>query len=234
MKTVHTTKHYGLFKPIDGNRNKNLIHINRLKKSMSEKYLFTIIIVNENYEIIDGQHRFEVIKELNLPLHYVICEGYGLGEVHKLNQNAKKWTSSDYLDAYCNLGYIVYLNFKNFMRKHDISIQIAMFLLSGDDSGSMVKTFNSGEFVISKISDAEIIMSKLNRCSVYFSNYKTRWFVFAIAKLSKKPQFVFDEFINKLKLQPTSLKKCTDVSGYIDLIEEIYNYRRHEKVNLRY
>ena len=35
---------------------------------MNDNYLFTVIIVNEkNYEIIDGQHRFEVIKELKLP-----------------------------------------------------------------------------------------------------------------------------------------------------------------------
>ena len=61
---VHTTTDYFLFKPIDGNRNKNLLHINRLKKSMSENYLFTVIIVNEKYEIIDGQHRFDVIQDL--------------------------------------------------------------------------------------------------------------------------------------------------------------------------
>jgi ParB-like chromosome segregation protein Spo0J len=29
---------------------------------MAENYLFTVIIVNEKYEIIDGQHRFDVIK----------------------------------------------------------------------------------------------------------------------------------------------------------------------------
>ena len=75
---VHKTTDYFLFKPIDGNRNKNLLHINRLKKSISENYLFTVIIVNENYEIIDGQHRFECIKELELPLYYITCKGYGL------------------------------------------------------------------------------------------------------------------------------------------------------------
>ena len=47
---VHTTTDYFIFKPIEGNRNKNLMHINRLKKSMADNYLFTVIIVNENYE----------------------------------------------------------------------------------------------------------------------------------------------------------------------------------------
>ena len=85
LSQVYKTEDYFLFKPIDGNRNKNLLHINRLKKSMESNYLFTVIIVNENYEIIDGQHRFEVIKELKLPLYYIVCNGYGLNEVHILN-----------------------------------------------------------------------------------------------------------------------------------------------------
>ena len=86
---VHTTEDYFMFKPIDGNRNKNLLHINRLKKSMAENYLFTVIIVNEKYEIIDGQHRFHVIEELKLPLNYIVCKGYALEEVHILNANSK-------------------------------------------------------------------------------------------------------------------------------------------------
>lgn len=100
---VHTTTDYFLFKPIEGNRNKNLLHINRLKKSMAETYLFTVIIVNEKYEIIDGQHRFECVKELKLPMHYIVCKGYGLNEVHVLNQNSKTWNADDYLTGYCNL-----------------------------------------------------------------------------------------------------------------------------------
>ena len=69
---VLTTTSYSRFKPVDGNRNKNLLHINRLKKSMSENYLFTVIIVNEKYEIIDGQHRFDVIQELKCLLHFPV------------------------------------------------------------------------------------------------------------------------------------------------------------------
>ena len=231
---VHTTTDYHLFKSIDGNRNKNLLHINRLKKSMQENYLFTVIIVNENFEIIDGQRRFDVIKELYLPLRYIICLGYGLDEVHILNQNSKNWTSADYLEGYFNLGYAQYVNFKKFIVKHEINIQIAMYLLSGADSSDMIKKFNSGEFKIKDLKEAENIIDKLHMCGAYFPQYKMRWFVFAMVKLLKKPQFEFTEFLQKLKTQPTALQVCNDVSQYISLIEEIYNYRRREKVNLRY
>lgn len=91
LRQVHTTTFYPLFKPIDGNRTLNTLHLNRLRNAMVDNYLFTVIIVNERYEIIDGQHRFECIKELGYPLHYIICKGYGLDEVHILNQNSKDW-----------------------------------------------------------------------------------------------------------------------------------------------
>jgi hypothetical protein len=50
----------------------------------------------------------------------------------------------------------------------------------------------------------------------------------------KNENFEFAEFITKLKQQPTTLQDCTSITQYKVLIEEIYNYRRREKVNLRY
>jgi hypothetical protein len=46
--------------------------------------------------------------------------------------------------------------------------------------------------------------------------------------------FEFDQFVSKLKLQRTMLTDCVDTKQYLALIEEIYNYKRKEKVNLRY
>jgi hypothetical protein len=109
-----------------------------------------------------------------------------------------------------------------------------MYLLSGADSGDMVKTFNSGQFKIKNLKEAETTMDKLHLCGAYFPQYKMRWFVFAMVRLFKKPQFEFTEFLQKLKIQPTALQVCNDVNQYVSLIEEIYNYRRRDKINLRY
>lgn len=231
---IQTTTDYSKFKSIDGNRNKNLMHINRLKKSMQQNYLFTIIVVNERFEIIDGQHRFDVISELGLPLNYVVCQGYGLNEVHVLNQNSKTWTSLDYLEAYCNLGYKDYLLFRKFSKIHDINIQITMYLLSGQDSGNMIKIFNSGDFKIKNINKADDIMNKIEMVSHYYQNYKRRWFVYAMAKVLDNKKFNIHEFLTKLKMQPALLKDCVNVNQYVELIEQIYNYKRREKVNLRF
>ena len=231
---VHTTNDYFLFKPIDGNRNKNLLHINRLKKSMADHYLFTILIVNEKYEIIDCQHRFDVIQELGLPLNYVICKGYGLNEVHILNQNAKTWNADDYLEGYCNLGYKDYIQYREFKETYKIGHNECMSLLRNIINKGDVDQFYKGEFKITDYNNAVNVIEKVLMLEAYYPGYKRRAFIFAIMSLLRNKNFNFDELVQKLKLQPTALVDCTNVENYRSLIEQIYNYRRREKVNLRY
>ena len=231
---VHTTTDYFLFKPIDGNRNKNLLHINRLKKSMSDNYLFTVIIVNQNYEIIDGQHRFDVIKELKLPLNYIVCKDYGLNEVHILNQNSKTWNSDDYLTGYCNLGYDDYLNYASFKDKYNLGHNETMSLLSGIQNKVDIDIFYRGDFKVKSLKNAEDIIEKIMMIEPYYNGVRRRAFIYAMMSLFKNKNFEFTEFLQKLKIQPTALQDCTNASNYRVLIEEIYNYRRREKVNLRY
>jgi len=231
---VHTTTDYFLFKPIEGNRNKNLLHINRLKKSMAETYLFTVIIVNEKYEIIDGQHRFDVIQELKLPLNYIVCKGYGLNEVHILNQNSKTWTSDDYLDGYCKLGYKDYLKYKEFKELYGIGHYECMWLLNGSQLSNPTQVFFTGDFKIKNYNEACKIIEKIMLVEPYYQEWKRRSFILAMLQLFKNPNFELTEFLQKLKLQPTALSNCSTTNQYVSLIEEIYNYRRREKVNLRY
>lgn len=230
---VHTTNDYFLFKPIDGNRNKNLLHINRLTKSISENYLFTVIVVNENYEIIDGQHRFEVIKELGLPLNYIICKGYGLREVQILNATSKTWNAEDYLDGYCKLGYPDYITYKNFKNKYNIGHVECMTLLN-NQNGDNIKAFYAGKFKIKNIFESERKIELILMVEPYYRNCRRRSFIFAMNTLLNNPNFNFSEFLQKLKIQPLALQDCHNVTSYIALIEEIYNYRRREKINLRY
>ena len=231
---VHTTTDYFLFKSIEGNRNKNLLHINRLKKSMSENYLFTVIIVNENYEIIDGQHRFDVIKELNLKLNYIICKGYGLNEVHILNQNSKTWNADDYLTGYCNLGYKDYLTYSEFKNKYDLGHNETMSLLSGVPNKIDIDIFYAGSFKVKSLTFAQETIEKILMIEPYYKSVKRRAFIYAMMSLFKNKKFEYTEFLQKIKLQPTALQDCTNTTNYKILIEEIYNYRRREKVNLRY
>jgi hypothetical protein len=66
------------------------------------------LTVNENYEIIDGQHRFKAAQELGLPVNIIICPGYSIKDVQRLNANQKEWKLIDYLDGFCEEGETEY------------------------------------------------------------------------------------------------------------------------------
>jgi hypothetical protein len=236
---VHTTKDYSLFKTLNGNRDVNHLHLSRLKESMKKKHLTTIIMVNEKFEIIDGQHRFLISQELNLPVNYIISKNYGLEEVQILNANMKNWQTTDYVNGYCDLGYKDYIIYRDFVADYGFQNQVAMLLLSdehssGNQENNLATRFKEGAFKIKNLQNAKRTAEKIMMIEPYYKGYLRRSFILALHGMFKNENFEFTEFIAKLKQQPTTLQDCTSTSQYKSLIEEIYNYRRREKVNLRF
>lgn len=236
---VHTTKDYSLFKTLNGNRDVNQLHLTRLKESMKKNHLTTIIMVNEKFEIIDGQHRFLICQELKLPINYIIQKNYGLNEVQILNANMKNWQTVDYVNGYCDLGYKDYIIYRDFVEDYGFQNQVAILLLSGEHSTgsneqSPATKFKEGLFKVKNLEEAKRTAERIMMIEPYYKGYLRRSFILALHGMFKNKNFEFAEFIAKLKQQPYTLQDCTSTSQYKSLIEEIYNYRRREKINLRF
>jgi hypothetical protein len=236
---VHTTKDYSLFRTLNGNRDVNQLHLTRLKESIKKNHLTTIIMVNDKFEIIDGQHRYLISQELNLPINYIISKNYGLNEVQILNANMKNWAVVDYVNGYCDLGYKDYIIYRDFVAEYGFQNQVAILLLTGEHSSGSneinpATKFKEGLFKVKDLNNAKRMAEKILMIEPYYKGYLRRSFILALFGMFKNNNFEFTEFITKLKQQPTTLQDCTSTSQYKSLIEEIYNYRRREKVNLRF
>lgn len=234
---VFQTKNYDLFTNIEGNRNLNMIHLNRLKKSIQDNYLFTCLIVNENYEIIDGQHRFEALKELELPINYVMIRGYNLKHVQILNQNSRSWQMDDFIDAYVKLGYKDYLIYQQFQQKYGLSHTVTYALLLNTTTSLKSETkkhFGRGLFKVKNYNKAVLYAERIMMLKDYFVNYKDRNYIFAMIKLFDSDVFDFNEYMQKLKLQPKGIQPCKTIRQYIENAEDIYNYKRRDKISFKY
>jgi hypothetical protein len=236
---VYTTRDYSLFKTLGGNRSINQLHLIRLKKSMQENPLITIIQVNEKFEIIDGQHRFLASQELNLPIYYIISKNYGLKEVQIFNNTVQKWSIESYINGYADYGYEDYVMYRDFVSKYKFTATTAILLLSGshsngDDELSASKKFKNGLFKVKNFQLASEMADKLYIIKPYYAGFLNRYFILAMYSMFRNNNFNFFEFMSKLKLQPTALKACANTTQYKSLIEDIYNYKRREKVNLRF
>jgi hypothetical protein len=94
--------------------------------------------------------------------------------------------------------------------------------------------FKEGLFKVIDLNNSKRIADKIMMIEPYYKGFMRRSFIYAMIGMFKNENFEFTEFLTKLKQQPTTLQDCTSTSQYKSLIEEIYNYRRRDKVNLRF
>ena len=225
---IKSTTDYSIFKLLKGNRNINPRNLRKIIISMRKKVHRSPIQVNEKMEIIDGQHRLAARKELGIPVEYYISKGADLATVQDLNTNMENWKVDDYLNSYIAKGIKDYIIYKQFLDAYKFNHKITMYLLTGNAKGK-ADVFNNGEFKIASIERASDIASKLNLIGAYYEGYKRRTFCYAFVRCLNNKKFVFEEFLNKLTYQRSKLYDCAKVDQYLEIIEEIYNYKRSVK-----
>lgn len=138
MTGIQATKDYNKFKLIQGNRNIMPGHVARLTTSILRKNMLAQnpIIVNERFEVIDGQHRLEVAKNNDLEVFYLIIPGAHFTEIISLNANNRVWTSRDYVNSYASQGKADYIWLTEFIDNYGISVTEAVcFIFGSDGSG---------------------------------------------------------------------------------------------------
>ena len=253
VSEVYKTQNYNQFKTLLGNRQVNLSHVFQLKQSMHNNHLFSPILVNEKMEIIDGQHRFNACRELNLPVYYIVVKGYGLEQVKILNTHMKNWQKKDYLNAYCDLGHPEYLKFREFITTYPMfKMKAAECILrnkqekGGDGYSKDLKSksnpdgrytrryFENGELVIANYELAVENAEKILDVEPFFNKFNNHVFVGAMINIFKNGEYDHDVFLSKLALNPTMMQPCVNMVQYYYVIEDIYNFRSRKKVNLRY
>lgn len=251
VNKVYKTSDLSIFKSIDGNRVPNLQHIKRLSQSISVYGMkCNPILVNEQMEVIDGQHRLAAAKEANSFVYFVVVKGYDLKEVHTLNLNQKNWTKKDFMEGYANMGVESYVKLSDFVEKNDdFSFSDCVSLcsnLSASSSSSINQTIRGGKITnMSEVFEngtwkgkdfdlAQEWANKIRMIKPYYLGYNRTSFVGSMIGLFQKENFDFNEFMHKLRLQPTALVDCANREQYKTLIEDIYNWRSRQKINLRY
>jgi len=156
------------------------------------------------------------------------------------------------MDGYAAMGiesYVKLKDFVNYNKVFNIRDCIALCSNSTTDRSSdlsnkyrlgskkpvnVKEIFEEGTWKGEDFKLAQENADKLKMIQPYYDGYKRSTFIGTILQLLKNDNFNFIQFLDKLKFQKTKLQDSTSVSQYKLLIEDIYNYKRREKVNLRY
>lgn len=119
MKEIKETNNYEMFKKLEGNRIVDDKRIQKIKKSILKVgYITSPILVNQNMEIIDGQGRFEALKQLQLPIEYIVQSDIGIKECVAMNIYQTNWKAQDYIKSYAERGLKSYVYLQNLMEKY--------------------------------------------------------------------------------------------------------------------
>lgn len=252
VNMVYKTDDLSIFKTIDGNRVPNLQHIKRLADSIRIYGMkCNPILVNEYMQVIDGQHRLMAAKEVGSFVYYIILNGYTLSEVHTLNLNQKNWTKKDFMEGYANMGIESYVKLSDFVYKNEDytfsdclamcsnassghGFQLSNKFRSGSNKLNIKQVFEEGTWIGKDFELGQEWANKIRMIQPYYSNYNRSTFIGTMLTLFLNENFDFNEFMHKLRLQPTALVDCSNREQYKTLIEDIYNFRSRNKISLRY
>lgn len=232
---IYSTTDYNKFGKLKGNRAINELHVRKLVESIKEKDLEMPIAVDENLNVLDGQHRLEAYKIVGNPITYFIKSQFDLQDVRNVNSVNRKWNLTEYLMSFCKLGKKDYQLLEWFHRTYEfgISESIAMLNDKGYANHDIVKEFKKGDFKIVDLEQGKTWAKQINLCGEYFPYYKKTSFVRAMISCFKDKTFKWSVFYKRLKGNSSKLKNQASRNDFIVNIERLYNHGTGSKNKIR-
>ena len=239
---VYETMDYERFSLMKENRSITEQRKKKVRRSIETNgWIYNPIIVNEKMQIIDGQARYEVLRELRLPIQYTICNGLGAKECIALNTSNTIWTLSDYIESYMEQGlksyeYLWYLDRK--YKELGLSIGEIYFACTGI-IWTNNKSIKDGEFVCSEeqMEQAEDLLDYLAKFIPTYNKVKKgkRPYLSVAIMFAAKNELVDKEMLvdkfNKYyatEIAPTFIT----MDGALKCLNSIYNYRTVKKIHI--
>lgn len=241
MTQVLKTKDYEMFNKHESNRKINQPNLKKIIHSIKTQNMlqFRPILVDGNMNVIDGQHRLEAAKELQVEVYYQVKKEAEHEDIVLLNSNQRAWSYDDYFNYYISRGNEDYKKIKQYCEKNNISInEFIHCTFSGPQKSKEIKTG------LLKFPDSEKL-NELNRLTKevkeilevinkYLLNKKTltssQKLKRALYSFLRNPEVKSDTLIDKITMKASAIRPCADTFSYYSMLKDIYNWRNPSPV----
>lgn len=230
---IQKTSNYSIFERLQGNRSVSLARVKKIINSINKiGQIPSPIIVNEKYQVIDGQGRLEAFKQLDLPVYYMVVEGIGIDECIAMNIDQTNWKLTDYIESYAEIGNMNYIFLSKLLSSYSkFGIGIAPVIraiTNGCDVDSRI--IKSGKFICTK--------EDYNN-AVEILNYEAR-FKDVIEKIGGgRKDFIYsaigfafmckqcdnDRLYKKMNENIRDFRRCANLKDCLEELSNIYNSR---------
>lgn len=239
LNIVQETTDYDRFVLMEANRDQSRGHVEAIKAAFEEIGNLTRvqpILVNERFEIIDGQHRFTVCKELGEPIYYTQVPGLGINDARKMNILHRNWTIADYARSYALAGDTNYQRYETLREEYGFNHSIILVYSMGYEQKGTFKRFRQGQYTLSsrQYTEAQERLNKLAGIADNFKLAETIPFALALLQASHVEGFDYARLLDKVgKYGTAMITRQAGVPQYMRLIEDLYNHNQPENSRLR-
>ena len=150
-----------------------------------------------------------------------------------LNNTQKKWNVYDYVTYYAECGNEHYIRLLSLSKEFNISVGAVCCIAGGSvQGGGDTDIIKAGRFKFDS-SDKGIVEIKINTvlgaCKMMGLPPIDR-LIRSLVLVSRHKEFKWKEFIQKVEYQRDKCYKCSTTSGYIKMLENVYNNKRRHKL----
>jgi len=234
---VYETDDYGKFKTLAGNRAVLKTRADKIKKSIEDNgWIMSPIIVNDKFEVIDGQGRLKALAILGMPVQYIMQDGIGRQECIALNAYSTNWSMLDYVASYADAGKEDYIRLLDLMEMFPkLGLRVCYQIANGTadmDSGAI----KSGRMIISKekYDTAIPIMEYVDKFLDYMKDLKGRKvsMIAAIAFAFQCDDVDKDRLLEKYKENRNDISAPANIDMAFKELTRIYNKKLSPKKHI--
>lgn len=227
---IFKTTNYNRFKTLMGNRVVTQQRVEKIKSSISKVgYIINPIIVNEKMEVIDGQGRLQALKEMGLPVYYLVQQGIGVKECIAMNINQTDWTTLDYIKSYTDRGVEDYVKLTELISRFGWFILTkTLITIAANKVNVGIKYIKDGAFKFTcpdHIANQECAyLMRLKPIRKYIGGNLDN-FMSCMLFCFRNPEIDGERMMKKLLQYPQRIGSFTTISECLGQIEPIYNDR---------
>lgn len=228
---IFWTDEYDAFKFYDLNRDIDNNYVsNKIKKSLLEQGWLPQfpMVVDEDFNIMDGQHRFLAAKELKIKIPVKIAQGFTDEQMIAINNATKRWSDKDFIAYKAKKGDVAARKLVTLCNRYNFTARSAMRVVGIYTRTSLKESilndfdFNRAEKIAQQIIEILEILKEKGTKSIE-----------ALATFTKHPDYDHERFINKLSSQQDRIHHCNTIGAFIEMFENIYNYNSRNKIRVR-
>ena len=217
----------------ESNRAINRTHVEKIKESIKKHGFLEdkAILVDEDFNILDGQHRFMACIELDIEPIYKVIQNADKNLMIDLNSTQSSWGMMDYIHYFASQGIESYQWLSSFMEKNKINSTLALALINSED-GRTSKAIKTGTFEAeeSAFVFAQQVFEFAQMISSECKLPLNRYLCASLRNLSKMREFHWDRLLEQTRHYRDRVYQCSKTTSYIDMFKSVYNFRKVNRI----